>query len=275
MSFLRVLADSFSLLLMCPRFFIPKILVSFFFFPIIVLLPAYFVHLNVVPGEALIERGAIDLIVIALQVIFLMVYTIAVCIIDSFLTNPMYPVLVKQFYEKKEINFRKALIDVLTNFGTIFPTVLVFSILLIISMMPFLMIMATSFVLHSVFLFYLAIVVALVSIFVMFVLFYLIYPVSSLEKIGFAKAIRQTVHSSLKHKREVTMAFAISVLITLASYLIAFEIFVGKTNDVFVTILFFSLLVLARFLVAVFSTYQQVLNAVFYLHLEKGIFLKK
>ena len=53
MSIVRILSDSFALLKMHPKLIIPKILVAFFFLPIIILFPMYIIHFNVFSPELL------------------------------------------------------------------------------------------------------------------------------------------------------------------------------------------------------------------------------
>ncbi len=276
MSFLRMLIDSFILLRKCPNLFIPKILVAFFFFPIIILLPMYLIHFNVLSPEALAEMETLELIGMLLQLVFLLIFTLVVYFIDSFVVNPMYPMLVQQYYKERKVNFRHGFTAVVKRFGTIFASLIIFSILLFASMLPFMFIMLTALLLHSDFLLYVSIVVAIITIFIMFILFYLIYPISTLEEINFAKTIKETIHTSLKNKANITKAVVISLLITGASYFLAFEIVLTNVpGQIILTITLFALLVASRFLVAVFVTYQYVLNAVVYLGLKKGIFLGK
>ena len=275
MSFVRILVDSFVLLKRCPRFFIPKILVAFFFLPIIILLPTYIVHFNIFSPESLVERGNLELLGIMFQLLFLVIFTTMVYFIDSFLVNPMYPLLVSQYYKKREINFQKAFISVIRRFGTIFASLFIFSILLFASMLPFRFVMAAALLLHSDFLLYVSAFVAVISIFIMLILFYLIYPISSLEKVNFVKAISETIHASFKHKKNITEVVLVSLLISGLSYLLAFEMVLTSSEQMLLLLFFFSLLIVTRFFIAVFTTYQCILNAVLYLGLEKGVFLGK
>jgi len=275
MSLVRVLIDSFVLVRKCPRFFIPKILIAFLFFPIIVLLPMYVVHLNVLSPELLAERDALELMGIMFQLIFLLIFTLVVYFVDSFIVNPMYPVLVKQYYKKGGIDFPKAFLAVAKRFGTIFGSLIIFSIILFASMLPFMFLMATALLMRSDFLLYISIIVAFISIFVMLILFYLIYPISSLEQVNFVKVLKDTIKTSLKHKKSVTEAVIISLVISGLSYLLAFQMVLASPDQILFLLLIFSLLITARILIAVFITYQYVFNAVFYLGLEKGVFLGK
>jgi hypothetical protein len=275
MTFVRVFVDSFILLKKCPKFFIPKVLISFLFLPLVVLFPMYVIELNLFSVNAVSAMDQTALINTLIQVILLFIYTLAIYVIDYFMINPMYPMLVEQYYKKKKIDFRKAFKEVVHRFGTIFPSVLIFSVFLfaVLGLFAFLILIA---LLQGTAFFILSVILAIISVTVLFMLFYLIYPISSLEKIDFIKVIKRTIHSSLKHKKEVTKAVIVSYTVTFLSYIIGSVIVLTNTQGqaLFVVLLFVPL-ILTRFLTAVFATYLYVLNAVFYLGIEKGVFLGK
>ncbi len=276
MGFVRVVVDSFVLLKRCPRFFIPKILVAFLFMPIIILSTIYIISYNVFSPALVAERTSAELMGMVLQLAFLLIYTFIVYFVDSFLVNPMYPVMVKQYYKEKKIDFRKAFVTVIKKFGTIFTSLLIFSILLFAVMLPFLFLMASALLLESDFLFYVSIALAGLALFALLLFFYLIYPVSSTEQLNFSKTLKKTVILSFKHKKEVLKALIVSFLASALSYLFSGQMVLTNPSDqLHLTLLFFVLVIAARLLVAVLATYQYVLNAVFYFGFEKGVFLGK
>lgn len=273
MSIVRILSDSFILLRRHPKLIVPKILVAFFFLPLIILLPMYIIHFNVFSPELLSQRSSFEIVSLLFQFVALLLFTLLVYFIDAFIINPMFPVLVKQCYKGKGINFRAAFVSVVERFGTIFAALVVFSVLLFASMLPFMFVLMAALLIKDDFLVYMSIVIAAISILIMLVLFYLIYPVGSLERGDFAKTIKWTVRTSLKHKKNVIEAVLFSLFISGLNYLFAFEMILSNGPDrIAYTILLFALLIVARVLTAVFATYQYVLNAVFYLGFEKGIF---
>ncbi len=276
MGFAGLLIDSFILLKRCPRFFIPKILIAFFFFPIFILLPYYLLEVNIMSPQDIARVQAQQLITVMLNLIFILVYTFLVYVIDSFIVNPMYPVLVQQYYKAREINFSKAFLSVIRRFGTIFPAVLAVAVLVFVAMFPFLFIMISAVLLENDFLFFIAIITAFLSIFIVFILFYLLYPISSLENFDFLKIVRQTVKASLKHKGDIAKAFLISFSISGVSYLLGFVI-AGMNDPSLLApkMGVFFIFILVRILIAIFTTYQYVLNSVLYFGLEKGVFLGK
>ena len=276
MSFLRALTDSFLLLKKCPRFFLPKVVVAFLFFPIIILVTVYFVEFNFSSPSAMASRSQIELIALLMQMIFILIYTVLIYALDSFVINPMYPLLVEQYYKNRKINFRSAFLGVVKQFKVIFPALFLFSIILFMVMIPFLFILAISMLMKNDVLFYISIFTAVLSIFAVLILFYMIYPISSLEKIDFLKAVKQTMKSSVKHKGNVTKAVSLSLVVTGISYVLASAIVLtNPSGQILLTLSLFVLLVASRFLVAVFSTYQYILSSVFYFGFEKGIFLGK
>lgn len=274
MTFLKVLWDSVSLVRRCWRFFIPKILVAFFFFPIFILLPYYLLEVNILSPNDIVGTDPMELMEILVHLVFILLYTFGIYVIDSFVVNPMYPILVKQFYKDKKINFRHALIDVIKRFGTIFPALVVVSLLILVALLPFLFIIVSAILLENTFLLYLALITTFFSIFVIFLFFYLIYPISSLEKVDFVKAVKDTMHSSLRHKNDIAKAFFISISISGVSYLLGFMIaWMNAPDQIMPKLGLFGVFVLVRLAIAMFSTYQYILNSVFYFGLEKGVFL--
>jgi len=276
MSFVRILVDSFVLLKKSPRFYIPKILIAFLFFPMFILLPYYLMEVNFLSPEDIVRVPEMQLIGLMVNLVFILAYTVIVNLIDSLLVNPMYPLLVQQYYKDKKINFRMAFATVIKHLGTIAPVIFVATLLIIAAMLPFMLLMVTSVIFENTLLFYLSIFIAFVSFFAVFLLFYLIYPISTLEKFNVMKTLKQTMRSSLKHKRNVAKAFFISLTISGVSYLLGFMIAWNNSPDMIVPKLgLFLVFIGVRILIAIFTTYQYVLNAVFYMGLEKGVFLGK
>lgn len=274
MSFTRVFFDSFILLKRHPHFFIPKILVSFLFLPIIVLTMILLIHYNLFSPQEILSKDPLELVEILVPLFFLFVYVPIVYFIDSCLINPMYPVMVEQFYDRKRIDFRKAFVEVLKHFGTIFTSVIIFSVLFFAVMIPLLLLVINFMLLQNDLMFYLSVALAIIAFFVIVLLFYLLYPVASIEKLDIMKSIRKIIKTSLKHKEDVVKAILISLVATGLSYFSSAQLIVlNPSSDIELTLLFFALLIVSRFLVAIFATYQYVLNAVFYLGLEKGVFL--
>lgn len=249
-------------------------LIAFFFFPIFILLPYYLIEVNIISPNDIVGTDPLELMGIMVHLVLILIYTFGIYVVDSFIVNPMYPILVKQFYKHNQISFRHALIDVIKRFGTIFPALLVVTLLIFIALLPFLFIIVSAILLENTFLLYLALITTFFSIFVVFLFFYLIYPISSLEKVDFVKAVKDTMSSSMRHKNDIAKAFVVSIVISGISYLLGFLIaWMNAPDQLVPKLLLFGVFVLVRLAIAVFSTYQYILNSVFYLGLEKGVFL--
>ncbi len=276
MVFIKILVDSFRLLRKCPRLFIPKILIAFLLLPTFILIPHFLIQSNLFAvGQDLTEEKSLQLLEAVVPLFFVVLYGMLVDLFDFFIVNPMYPLMVKSFYRKKNVFFKRAMFDVLQRFGTIFPALLTVLIIVFTVLTPVAILVTVAIFLQNGFLLALSALAGFLAIFVLFVLFYLVYPISSLEEFTFLHSLKETVSASLKHKLNVSKAFLVSIVITGLSYALGFLVaLLGSPEQLAPRISLFFLFVLVRILVALFSTYQYVLNAVFYLGLEKGQFLK-
>ncbi len=276
MSFYRIMVDSFLLLRMCPRLFIPKILVAFLLLPTFILIPEFIVQSGIFSiAQPFSRQQSIELMQTMLPLIAIVLYGLLIDLIDFYLVNPMYPVMVKDFYRKKEVLFRPAFSDVVHKLGTIFPTLSVVLLISFAMLIPSAVLINIAMFSRDVMLFAVSSVLGVAAVFVLFVVFYLIYPISALEKFDFRRSIRETTRVSLKHKINVAKAFVISVAITGLSYGLGWLITLLESPDQFAPkMAIFSLFLITRLLVALFSTYQYVLNVVFYFGFEKRQFFK-
>jgi len=292
MSFLRVLSDSFVLLRLTPKLFIPKILIAFFLLPMFILFGNYMVQLDFfsMDPSTLTRMQAVELLKIIVPLFFVSLYGMIVDLIDIFIVNPMYPIIVRDYLDMvnkdkakrgykdkaKGISFSKALVSVLEKYGTIFPALATVMLIIFVVMMPVAWLFSIALFLHNPFIIGISLAAMGLSVFILFVLFYLIYPISSLEEFNFLKLLKQTVRVSTKHKGNVAKAFLVFLPVPLVSYALSLVIaWLRQSGDVLPMLLIFGAFVVMRLLVAILSTYQYVLNTVFYLGLEKGIFLKK
>ncbi|MFA4855061.1 MAG: hypothetical protein WC634_00550 [archaeon] len=275
MSFKRILVDSFALLKKCPHFFIPKIVIAFLLLPSFILLPYYAIQLDIsqfslspTPAESA------KILSLFIPMLFISLYGLLINSIDFFIVNPMYPVMVNEFYKKGTISFRAAFISVLRRFGSIFSSLLAILGLILVFISPIAILITMALFSRDSILLWISIFAALALMFFWFVFFYfLIYPISTLEKLNFSKILKQTVLVSSKHKGNISKAFIIFFLITILSYLLGFVVvYLGAPEQIISLLIAFAAFVFVRALVAILATYQYVLNAVFYLGFEKGVF---
>ncbi|MBU0662035.1 hypothetical protein KKH30_00585, partial [Candidatus Micrarchaeota archaeon] len=112
--------------------------------------------------------------------------------------------------------------------------------------------------------------VSLAAIFVMLVAFFLLYPVAALENLGIIATLRRTLSLSRGNLKDVVIASAASMAISLLSFLLAFgfefALRAGNAAGVIVLVLF----ILARIFTGVFAAYLYVLNPTFYLEYGLG-----
>ncbi|MDP2973870.1 MAG: hypothetical protein Q8N60_02365 [Candidatus Diapherotrites archaeon] len=282
MSFYRIMVDSFLLLRACPKLFIPKILIAFLLLPTFILIPEFIVESGIFSiaqgifsiAQPITRQQSIELMQTIMPLIAIVLYGLLIDLIDFYLVNPMYPIMVNDFYRKKQVLFKPAFRSVVHKFRTIFPTLSVILLISFAALIPPAVLIVIALFSGDAMLLAASSVVGILVVFVLFVVFYLIYPVSTLEKFDYRKAIGETTRASLKHKINVAKAFVISVAITGLSYGLGWAITMIDSPDLAPKMAIFALILVTRLLVALFSTYQYVLNSVFYFGFEKRQFLK-
>lgn len=276
MSFYRIMVDSYVLLRMCPRLFIPKILIAFLLLPTFILIPEFIVESGIFSiAQPISRQQSIELMQTIMPLIAIVLYGLLIDLIDFYLVNPMYPIMVNDFYRKKQVLFKPAFRSVVHKFRTIFPTLSVILLISFAALIPPAVLIDIALFSGDAMLLVASSVIGILVVFVLFVVFYLIYPISTLEKFDYRKAIGETTRASLKHKINVAKAFVISVAITGLSYFLGWAITLLESPDQFAPMMaLFALILVTRLLVALFSTYQYVLNSVFYFGFEKRQFLK-
>ena len=200
-------------------------------------------------------------------------YLILVNIVDSLFVNPMYPIMVQQYYQNGTTNFRSACLRVFKRLKTIFVALLIVSLIFASILVPFVFLIIYSIKIQNQFLFQcLALAFICVAFFVL-VITYLFYPIGTLEKTTPASLVEKTFRLSLKYKGDVIKAILISLFISAISLFLTLILELMRFSSPLLSILLiFSGVILTRVLVAIFVTYQYVLNAVFYLGFEKGVF---
>ncbi|MEK6942352.1 MAG: hypothetical protein AABW85_05840, partial [archaeon] len=216
--FFSILSDSFNLLAREPKLFLPKIFVSFLYSIPVIFLPALAVASFAAPSPELLG-----------SLVFWLVFTFAALIVDS-VVSAMYPFLVKDFFEKKQVSLRAALDCSLKKSFLVVPTALLVELLfvafVVVLSFPMVFFILTNNVVGE-----LAVVlVALAAIFLFAVFFFLIYPVMSLEKNGVVSSIKRSFFLSRKNFFGASKAAAFSFVLSISSFALAFalDFFSGK-----------------------------------------------
>jgi hypothetical protein len=274
-SFIKILKDSFNLLLEQPKLFVPKIIVSFLQVPFYILLPYYFLSLynmllsGLVPSfEVLVGEYFIPLFAIFF-------FSLLVDFIDFMVLNPMYSLMVHDFFSKKQVVFSKAFKVALKKSPMIFAGMVSIILVMLAVLFPVFVFYFLALFSNNIFLILLSVFSVFAVSFLLLVVFYLAYPVLSLENLGFVQSMKAIVKLSLKNKRDVSKAAALMYLFSIVSLLLGFAIeFLSSQEFVFAQAVLGLFFIFTRLLLAVFSTYQYVLNPVFYIEKEKGLVKK-
>ena len=261
--FFTIISESFVLLEKEPKLFVPKILVAFLYSIPVIFLPSLAVASFAAPSPELFG-----------SLMFWFVFSFASLIIDA-VVSAMYPFLVKDFFEKKQISLKAALDSSLKKSSIVVPAALLVEILfvafVILLSFPFVFFVVTENMLGVAAI----VLVALAVIFLLAVFFFLIYPVMSLEKNGVVSSIKRSFFLSRKNFSDASKAAAFSFVLSIASFAFSFAVdfFSGKGQIAGAAIAFL-LFVSIRFATALIATYQYVLSPVFYLEFVKGVELK-
>jgi len=258
--FTKTLADAFLTLKKCPKLFLPKLLIAFF----------YSLPMLALPGLTLdVLADPVPDPEIAVALIGWLGFILIVALVDIFI-NALYPVMVRQFYSKGRVSFVPAFGEAKNKFLVVLPSVLAVESLGFIAAFLLALPLAFFTVAGDAFLQGISVLAMLAVFFAMVVLFFMLYPVATLEQRGIIGTIKRTLSLSRKNFWDVAKASSVSFGISLVSFALAFGIKLAGTANPAGGIVIFLLFVLVRFLTAVLSAYQYVLNPVFYMQYARG-----
>jgi hypothetical protein len=190
-----------------------------------------------------------------LPAVTLLGYSLGLLILDS-LVNAMYPVLVKQYAEKRPLSFQHAWEHAIHKAKTIVPATMGVLVLFSLIVLPFefLFLNAIQNGVNATAIF--PGIALLLVLFVFAMLFYWFYPVVSLEQKNSAQSIIRTIQLSRNHAKTIAIASFFPFLVSLINLALAFFIDIWGVLAVFI---------LLRFVTAVVYTYHMVLNPTLYL----------
>lgn len=264
-SFFDVLNDSFSLLAKEPKLFIPKLAVAALFSIPLLIFPELAL-------EALSLKADLNAV---MNTLFALAAFVIVSSLVDILVNSMYPFMVRDYFEKKPVSISNAFLESLGKFFVVAPAVLAVELLTILLAVIASFPLGIAILTGNIGIIALVVLATLAVFFIVLVLFYLIYPVSTLEKNHFIGALMQSASLSMKNKSDITKATAITFLISIVAFILAFAVNIYmKTGNIEGSILALLLFIGVRFATAMLYTYQFVLNPVFYLEYEKNKVLK-
>ncbi|MCX8158154.1 MAG: hypothetical protein N3D73_00640 [Candidatus Diapherotrites archaeon] len=247
---LMILKDALLLLIKEPKLFIPKLLVSFLYSIVILVIPPLTISSFSTPSLELLK-----------YVLFFMLFTILVAILDICI-NALYPFLVAEYFRLKKISFINAFHKLKERFVVAFfsPFLVEFFSMLIVIILAF----SASAILFFLgkFAFFLSLLISLLVIFVISIIFYFIYPVASLEKFNLFSAIKNSIDCSKKNIKLVSKLALFSVFLSLLTFLLSFTL--ELSHGTLEKTIFFLIFVILRFFIAIISTYIYVLSPVSY-----------
>ncbi len=259
--FLKTLKDSIITLKKSPKLFLPKIFIAFLY-----TLPILGVSTLAIE-TLMLPEPRFELIGWAL---FWLFYMFIVMILDV-LANAMYPFMVNDFYSNKPISFRSAFKDSLKKFFVVIPAVLLIEAVTMLIVFLIAIPLSLSLLLRNFLLAGFFFLLFIVILFILFAMFFLLYPVATLEKKNFLTSIIRSISLAKQNVADISKATAIVFFISFITFALAFliDLFSGP-EFLFHQIVFWTIFISARLIVALLSTYQYVLNPVFYLEYVKG-----
>ncbi|MEM0360590.1 MAG: hypothetical protein QXK06_04620 [Candidatus Diapherotrites archaeon] len=255
MNFFEFLKDAFSALKSNPKLFVPKLFVAAVYGVEMVLVAIYLRDIypllkSVLEGDSLALQS--EALGQAMPFVWLAFFWSVFSLFADIFVSAMYPVLVRDFKNKKAISLTKAFYDAkaraikvipmgfLIVFAFGIPTIAISTIASRFTGGPFLLI-------------YLALAVV-VSILVFFVLYY-VFPVLMLEEGSAFEGLSRGFNLSAKNAALTLKASLFPLAISLLDLYLAFDIF-NPFN--------FLLFVFTRFLIAIIAAYNATLEPILY-----------
>ena len=265
MSFFELFKDALALLVKRPKLFLPKLIVALFY-SILLLAMSYVLITNsalfvqVAHYKILTPEQLDAMLSITVTILVLFAASIVALVLDI-IVNAMYPFLVSDFYDGKELSLSVTFRKAIQNAPRIVPAS--FGIFLLVSMplsiaISYISFSSTNIVDQSI----LASILLLLSGFLTAMVFYFFYPSILLEHDGVLKCIKHNFTLVRKNIRTVVVATIIPFIATLLSFAFAIvSIFAPWFLFVFFAY---------RLLSACLFTYHMVLNPAIYLEVRSN-----
>ena len=257
-SFIQSLQEPLTALVKFPKLFVPKIVLAIIWGSLLLVIVDLFNKILLNPTN--METVSF----VSSQLPSLIALTFIIFLIDVFV-NAMYPLMVQDFFEKKQVSLLSSFKIVLQNaFSFLVPIIAAFIISMLL-IFPFIFLFSLSIVFQNTSFIVFSLILALVAIFIVSVIFYFVFPVIVLEKKGIS-GIMRSIRVGKNHFREasfgVIITFVLSVLTAVIASFSGFASIQGMAS--------IALFLLLRLLTAVSASYQIVLNPILYLEYIKG-----
>jgi len=256
-SLIEVLNNSFVVLKKEPKLFFPKIFLALIWGFLLLYYASLLVQVQAITLIESVELQAVMLEEVFSQLFFLLFLFFVFFVLDSVI-NSAYPLMIKDFLDKKSFSVFNSIKFVLKNFFKIVLPVMLASVIAVAVLIPFIFVFAFFFLQKNFFLMLIFGLIILLIGFITVVFFYFIYPIASIEKKGLISVI-DSVKKSRKNLKEASFGSFILLILSLVS---AFIVSLAETQAV--SIIALIIFILLRVLTAVLATYSMVLNPLLY-----------
>lgn len=250
MKIISVLKDSFLLLLKKPKLFLPKIFIAFLYSIVILSLPKIAIGSFQEPSIGLLN-----------SVIFAFLFVLFVSFADTCI-NAVFPFFVEDYFKRKDVSFLRAIAlfrkrAFVAVASPLIAEIAAISLIVLLSFPVSFSIIYGNYVLAFFFM-----VLELAAIFSLAIIFFLVYPVASLGKSNVPASLEKSISLAWKNLGNIAKLAAFSFAISIITFIIPFamEFSIGT----FEKGLFLLVFILLRLFVAVFATYQYIINPVYY-----------
>src|SRR3989344_9702973 len=182
-SFIQSLQEPLTALVKFPKLFVPKIVLAIIWGSLLLVIVDLFNKILLNPTN--METVSF----VSSQLPSLIALTFIIFLIDVFV-NAMYPLMVQDFFENKQVSLLSSFKIVLQNaFSFLVPIIAAFIISMLL-IFPFIFLFSLSIVLQNTSFIVFSLILALVAIFIVSVIFYFVFPVIVLEKKGISGIMR-------------------------------------------------------------------------------------
>ena len=258
MELIELLKDSLKLLRTKPKVFIPKFVTTALYTVCILILMKITMELNEL-ATGFVDRAVV--IQLAGYALLTLIFLVFIYFIDL-LTYAMYPSIVSDYHNRKDISLRKALREAMGSWLILIVLGIAISVMAVCIIIPFAIFM--TLVRENLYLMLPLLLLALAIILVFAMLVFFVIPVAVIEKKGFIQTFRDSFKLSFKHRWNVlgiNMVFLFLTLLTLAIGMLSG--FRGSAGYLAI-----ALFILVRFIQATIYTYISVINPYFYVKLR-------
>lgn len=264
MKLINLLKEAFALLIEEPKLFLPKIVLTVFL-SVIMLIGSFVAITNadvfMLAPQQTVSADIVERAFFVMTVFLILLICVIIAFIFDIIINGMYPMLVKDFYNKKRLSLKRAFKESLGNASRIVPAGTALYLLVFIPFSIYVVYASTA--IQSVT--ELALVIAasaLVCAFTIYLLFYFLYPTIMLTR----KSVLRCIRDNLMLVKRNFKTVAIATIIPFFSTILSLGFAAISVFEPFFIVIFF----IYRILSTCLFTYHMVLNPTIYLKVQKN-----